>query len=232
MQIFMFWLKVSAHSFFIASIIVLFATVDVMHARDIITGAGDGSTHVRRFDGQSQSIKASFFAFPPSFTGGVRVAAGDVNGDGTADIVTGAGPGAGPHVKVFEGQTSAELDSFLAYNPVFAGGVYVASGDINGDTVYDIVTGAGGGGGGHVKVFDGATGSEVKSFFAFAGGAAAEVRVAAGDVNGDGYADIIAGRSDLSRKSVRRQQRHQQRAHEFQRLSRAYWRRSRCIGRY
>lgn len=132
------------------------------------------------------------------------MAAGDVNGDGTADIITGAGGGAGaaPHVKVFDGRTSGELSSFLAYGAGFTGGVYVAAGDVDGDTVYDIVTGAGNGGNGHVKVFDGATGSEMKSFFAFGGGTAAEVRVAAGDVNGDGHADIITGRSDLSQVRV------------------------------
>jgi hypothetical protein len=55
----------------------------------------------------------------------VRVAAGDVNGDGRADIITGAGPGGGPHVRVFDGATLAELDSFFAYNPLFGGGVFV-----------------------------------------------------------------------------------------------------------
>jgi HYR domain/FG-GAP repeat len=58
----------------------------------------------------------------------VRVATGDVNGDGTPDIVTGAGPGGAPHVKAFDGTTGAESQSFLAGSPAFAGGVYVATG--------------------------------------------------------------------------------------------------------
>jgi hypothetical protein len=73
----------------------------------------------------------SFFAYTPTFRGGVRVAVGDVNNDGQTDIITGAGPGGGPHVKVFDGQSNALLRSFLAYDPAFRGGVYVAAGDIN-----------------------------------------------------------------------------------------------------
>jgi hypothetical protein len=119
---------------------------------DIITGAdAGGAPHVKVFDGASGAELRSFFAYSPSFAGGVRVAAGDVNGDGRADIITGAGSGAGPHVKVFDGVTSAEIRSFLAYG-AFIGGVFVAAGDVNGDGMDDIITGADAGAGPHVKV--------------------------------------------------------------------------------
>jgi hypothetical protein len=134
----------------------------------LVVGAGSGGgPHVKVFNALDGSLSASFFAFDPAFQGGVRVAQGDFNGDGIADIVAAAGPGGGPHVKVFDGATGAVIRSFMAYDPVFAGGVWVAAADINGDGYADIVTGAGLGGGPHVKVFDGRTGVVVLSFFAY-----------------------------------------------------------------
>jgi hypothetical protein len=99
----------------------------------------------------------------------VFVASGDVNGDGFADIVTGSDAGAGPHVKVFNGQTGSELHSFLAYDVSFQGGVRVAAGDVNGDGFADIITGAGAGGFGAVKMFDGQTGDLIDSFLTMPG---------------------------------------------------------------
>ncbi len=161
---------------------------------DIVTGAGSGAGgHVKVFDGATGETLRSFFAFSPSFTGGVFVAAGDVNGDGAADIITGAGPGAGPHVKVFDGTNGAVLQSFFAFAPTFKGGVRVAAGDVNGDGTADLITGAGPGAGPHVKVFDGTTNAALQSFSAFAGTFKGGVWVAAGDVNGDGVADPVVG---------------------------------------
>lgn len=161
---------------------------------DIITAAGPGGgPHVIVYDGRTQAVIHSFFAYDSGFTGGVFVAAGDVNGDGKADIITGAGAGGGPHVQAFSGEDLSILASFFAYDPGFAGGVQVAVGDVNGDTVGDIITGAGAGGGPHVRAFDVATGAELASFFAYDSGFTGGVFVASGDTDGDGTDEIITG---------------------------------------
>jgi FG-GAP-like repeat/FG-GAP repeat len=158
----------------------------------IIVGAdATGGPQVVVRDGDDPTF--SFFAYTPSFTGGVRVALGDVNGDGIADLVTGAGPGAGPHLKVFDGTTGAEIWSFFAFSPSFTGGIFVAAGDVDGDGLDDVIVAPDETGGPQVKVFAGATQLAIADFFAFAPTFTGGVRVAAGDVDGDGLADLVLG---------------------------------------
>ena len=77
------------------------------------------------FSGADLSVLASFFAYDPAFGGGVHVAAGDVNGDGVVDVILGAGPGGGPHVRILSGADLSELASFFA--PGGGSGVSVGS---------------------------------------------------------------------------------------------------------
>jgi hypothetical protein len=161
---------------------------------DIIIGAdAGGGPNVKVFNGKDGSVLLNFFAYDPSFTGGVRVAAGDVDGDGRADLICGAGAGGGPNVTVFNGTTGALERSFFAFDPRFSGGVYVAAGDTNGDGFADIVAGSGAGGGPDVAVYEGKSGILLYSIFAYDPAFTGGVRVAAGDMDGDGKADVICG---------------------------------------
>jgi hypothetical protein len=161
---------------------------------DIITGAGaGGGPHVRVFDGTTGAELFGFMAYEITFTGGVYVASGDVDGDGFDDIITGTGQGGGPFVKVFSGADRSLIRSFFAYNPAFRGGVTIAVGDTDNDGRADIATGAGPTGGPHAKVFDGASNSETMSLFPYDINFRGGVFVALGDVNGDGRDDLITG---------------------------------------
>ena len=160
---------------------------------DVVTGVGPGGgPHVKLFDGRTGALILQFFAYSPTFTGGVNVAIGDVTGDGKADIITGTASGGGPHVKVFDLNGDLERQ-FFAYGASFTGGVNVAIGDVNGDGRADIITGAGPGGGPHVKVFDGSTGVPLAGFFAYAATFHGGVSVAAAALTEGGSAEIIAG---------------------------------------
>ncbi len=171
---------------------------------DIAVAAGVGSAPwVVVYDGATLHEVRRFQAYAAEFRGGVFVAAGDVTGDGRADLVTGAGAGGGPHVKVFDGAhllprddaraavEPFEAHGFFAYDAGFHGGVSVAVGDVDGDGVGDIITGAGPGGGPHVRVVSGRDRGELASFFAYDPGMSLGVMVSAGDLLGAGRAQVV-----------------------------------------
>ena len=161
---------------------------------DIIAGAGaGGGPEVRIFDGRSLNVLRSFYAYAQDFTGGVSVATIDFNNDGILDLVTGAGPGGAPHVKVYDGATNAIISQWYAYPASFTGGVFVAVGDIGNDGTFEVVTGAGQGGAPVVAVWDPFTGALLAQFMAYAEDFTGGVRVAVNDGNGDGVPDIITG---------------------------------------
>ena len=160
------------------------------------SGAG-GLPQVNVYAADTGTLLYSFLAYDSGFRGGVRVVVVDLEEDGIQEIVTFPGSGGGPNVRTFSSangtQISGPLGSFMAYSSGFGGGVFGASGDINGDGYQDIITGPGAGGGPNVKAFSGLDGSVLANFFAFNSSFTGGVSVASGEVNLDGYEDIIVG---------------------------------------
>jgi hypothetical protein len=133
----------------------------------------------------------------PGFTGSVRVARADFDGDGVEDTAYAAGPGGPPTVRVVSGATGEDLaGAFPAFEESFTGGVFVAAGDLDGDARADLVVSPDRGGGPRVRVLALANGVPVtRADFlgiddpAFRGGA----RAAIGDLNGDGWLELLVG---------------------------------------
>ena len=127
----------------------------------------------------------------PGFSGELRIAMGDMNHDGKMETIVAAGPGGGPAIMVMDSEKGTVLQTFFAFDPAFKGGIFVAIADFNSDGIMDIVVGAGSGGGPHVNIFDGLTLNVLRSFFAYQENFSGGVSVAAIDINGDGFADLV-----------------------------------------
>jgi hypothetical protein len=164
---------------------------------DRVVASGD-RVYVSTYYGQSLAVIHPF----QTVRGRLSIAVGDVDGDGRKEIIVGSGRGMMPRVKVFRLNGKALAPSFLVYAPSFRGGVNVAAGDLDGDGRAEIITGAGAGGGPHVRTFT-ASGQRLSSFFVYEKNFRGGVNVAAGDINSDGRAEIIVAPGAGRRAFVR-----------------------------
>ena len=151
---------------------------------DLLLGAGaGGGPHVRALDVFNDRNLASFFAFDSAFRGGVSVSAADLNGDAIADLLIGAGPGGGPHIRTYDGATLEGMDSFYAFNPGFRWGVAVGAADVTQTGWLDILATPEVGGGPLVAGFSGRTGDPLFKEFLAGQGPHTTLTVASADLS-------------------------------------------------
>ena len=194
----------TAHRLFLIGVVllVLCAVPAALAApATIVTGPDAGWPDVRGWTADAAQASGvapwgSFdvrFAPYSTYRQGVRVAVGDVTGDGRPEIVTAPGGGWFTEIRVFDGRTFGRL---AAYPPFEDGsgwqaGAFVAVGDTTGSGRGDVVVGLDRGCCTSIRVLQGATGVDRAGFFTYGSNSDEGVRVAAADVNGDGRAEII-----------------------------------------
>jgi hypothetical protein len=163
---------------------------------DIVVGSNGGmQATVAVFNGATSTQIRSITPYA-NFTGAVNVAVAENNyqtvnlvAASNRQIITAAGVGGGPHVKVYTVldniipnpvantvsptiatfPTSLELEpvvQFMAYDPSFSGGVSLATADVNFDGMDEIITGAGVGGAPHIREFNSKTGTLLGEYLA------------------------------------------------------------------
>ncbi|MDD4271417.1 MAG: glycosyltransferase [Patescibacteria group bacterium] len=194
---------------------------------------------VRVFNSAGAQVRNGFFSYRNYMPSGVKILVSDINNDGRKEtlvdgngkisaqrngkiifsfspfaafkpevnftvaklnkakaekqIIAGAGTGGGPQIRIFDHNGRLLSGGFFAFDKNFRGGVNVAAGDINGDGQDEIIAGAGTGGGPQIRIFDHNGRLLSGGFFAFDKNFRGGVNVAAGDINGDGQDEIIAG---------------------------------------
>jgi hypothetical protein len=156
----------------------------------IVAASKGGGPHVtiHRTDG---TLMTSFMAYAKNFRGGIVVAAIDLDGNGTKEIVTAPEKGA-PHLQMFTGKGKRMNPGIYAFDRNFGGGLSIAGGDVDGDGIEEILVTPGPQSQALLKIFKNSGQTLAKSFYLYPKSFIGSARIASGDVNLDGLDEIIA----------------------------------------
>ncbi len=154
---------------------------------EIVVGLGAGTYPWVKIFNQDSNLQNQFLAYNENFRGGVEVALGDVNGNGNLEIITGAGEGGGPHIRIFD-KNGILINHFFAFEKSNRSGVKIASADVNQDGKDEIIV-VKKSDPSEIKIFD-LKGELVNKFSTNLFG---NISLSAGDINKDGKAEIIIG---------------------------------------
>ncbi|MFH1890901.1 MAG: S8 family serine peptidase [Candidatus Kuenenbacteria bacterium] len=140
------------NKFFTKGLNIAVADINNDNFAEIIITPRNGTSPIVKIFSYNGILINQFIAGNPNSFNGVNITTGDINQDGVQEIIIGNNQGSLPQVRIYT-PNGHLIHQFLAYNQNFRGGVNVACADINGDGIDEIVTGAGPGGGPHVRIF-------------------------------------------------------------------------------
>jgi hypothetical protein len=175
-------------SAFLGGLNVAAANLDDDTGAELIVAPQSGfSPSIKIFKQNGKSVR-EFSAYNIDYKNGVNVAAGDVDGDGNAEIVTAPKKGLYPKVKIFNANGVLKYE-FTAYSAASSNGAKVFTADTNKDGKAEIIVSAESGDTAYVIVYDykGVKKHEISPYPNFKGG----VDVSAADWNNDGKTEII-----------------------------------------
>lgn len=129
-------------------------------------GSAPGSLPTVSAINSDGSVRWTQTVFDPSFTGGVRVAVGDVNDDGKQDVVAVPGFGGSSVIFVLDGQTGNIIRTVTIFADTYRGGLSLAVGDALGLGYDQVLVGAGDSGGPRVSLLDFKQSKELMDFYA------------------------------------------------------------------
>ena len=106
---------------------------------ELVIGVGKGVRPMVHAFNRSYELQRSWLAFESSFTGGIDVAAGDVDGDGTDEVIVGAGPGKKPLIRIFDPFGNRLFGEIIVYSASNLPGIRVEALDVDFDGRDDVV---------------------------------------------------------------------------------------------
>lgn len=132
----------------------------------------------------------NWYPFGKKYTGGYSLAVGNLIGGGVNQLILGAGKDAKPSVYIYD-YTFGDVINWLAFEPAFKGGVNVASGDVDGNGIDEVIVGAGKGKKPIIKIFNTSGKLLYPEFTAYSALNTPGIEVLSADVDFDGKDDVI-----------------------------------------
>lgn len=158
---------------------------------EIVIGAPFGKKPEVKIYREDGSLVNSFLVYDEKFLGGVMVGAGDFDGDLKGEVLVAPASGMAAEIKIFDGYGQPEISqSFFAFDKEIKVGANVAAGDVDGDGRDEIIVGSGSGQEAEVKVFNN-LGVALLDIRPTGISKWSGVRVASGDLFGDGATEIV-----------------------------------------